>query len=153
SRPLHTSSTGPCPPTHTRCTPSQLWMPARQAPTPFMPGPHGPPRSKPSSICPSQTLSVPSQATSVEGATAPRQAPQTPPVLQPASPVWHAPTQVHWPAGAPPHAVGSPARVQPAVFGGKQATPKPSTTPSQSLSRPSHSSATGCVPPSQTVFL
>jgi hypothetical protein len=99
--PLQVSSLGPCPPMQASWVPMHCMTPGTQAPTPLMPGPQGPPMLKPSSISPSQSLSTPSQATSVVGVSAPRQAPQVP-ALQVRTPVWQAPLHVHSDMGAAP---------------------------------------------------
>src|SRR5690606_11993075 len=115
---LQVSALGPVPPVQTSAPPEHARVPAVHAPiaVPQLP----PPPGFPSSTRPSQSSSI-ALHRSMPGPIAPTHVPHVPPV-QSWAPAWHAPTSF-------PH--------------GRLI---PSTTPSQSSSRPLHVSATGFVP-------
>src|SRR5262249_38266007 len=75
SRPSHTSGDGPLPPMQVRTPPEHCMVPAVHTPTPHLPdGQQGWLAPITLSICPSQSLSTPSQI-SFCGVTSPTQAP------------------------------------------------------------------------------
>ena len=148
SSPSQTSSPGVVDPTlHTVPVPTelQIFLPTlRQAPcTPLS---HSAPTSNPSSVMPSQSLSLPSH-TSALGVTASRQLGAPVLASQTSLPVRHSPTQVQL----------LPDPVQPTTPAGKQESSGvgsfSSTRPSQLLSRLSQgTSAMGAIEPRQTLW-